>query len=100
VGSFLPIDRVSGNWESRLQDVEGGIRQRAGHAGRCPSRAFLDRQADDSNHAKPGYRGQGDWANQLEANKQAFALAFVQRAGFPTSNDATTFVNTLFANAG
>ncbi len=44
--------------------------------------------------------GQGDWANQLEANKQAFALAFVQRAGFPTSNDATTFVNTLFANAG
>ncbi len=44
--------------------------------------------------------GQGDWANQLEANKQAFALGFVQRAGFPASADATTFVNTLFANAG
>ena len=44
--------------------------------------------------------GQGDWANQLEANKQAFALAFVQRANFPTSTDPTTFVNTLFANAG
>ncbi len=44
--------------------------------------------------------GQGDWANQLEANKQAFALAFVQRAGFPTSTDPTAFVNTLFANAG
>ena len=43
---------------------------------------------------------QGDWANQLEQNKQAFALAFVQRAGFPTSTDPTTFVNTLFANAG
>jgi len=44
--------------------------------------------------------GQGDWANQLEANKQAFALSFVQRAGFPSSTDPTTFVNTLFANAG
>jgi len=43
---------------------------------------------------------QGDWANQLEQNKQVFALAFVQRVGFPTSTDATTFVNTLFANTG
>jgi hypothetical protein len=43
---------------------------------------------------------QGDWANQLEQNKQAFALAFVQRAGFPTATDAGTFVDTLVRNTG
>jgi hypothetical protein len=47
--------------------------------------------------------GQGDWQAQLEANKQAFALAYVQRAqfqtmyaGMPTSN----YVQTLFSNTG
>src|SRR5207245_7541857 len=44
--------------------------------------------------------GQGDWANQLEANKQAFALSFVQRAGFPAATDAATFVDRLVANTG
>jgi hypothetical protein len=47
--------------------------------------------------------GVGDWQNQLEANKQAFALAFVQRAAFQQAHggqDATTYVNSLFANAG
>jgi hypothetical protein len=46
---------------------------------------------------------QGDWQNQLEANKQAFALAFVQRSNFQSahgSQDAATYVNSLFANAG
>jgi hypothetical protein len=47
--------------------------------------------------------GVGDWQNQLEANKQAFALAFVQRSNFQAAHgaqDATTYVNSLFANAG
>ncbi len=44
--------------------------------------------------------GQRNWQANLEANKQAFALAFVQRAGFPTDNDPTTFVNNLFGRAG
>jgi PA domain len=47
--------------------------------------------------------GQGDWQNQLEANKQAFALAFVQRAPFQAahgSQDANAYVNSLFANTG
>jgi hypothetical protein len=44
--------------------------------------------------------GQGNWQAQLEANKQAFALAFVQRPGFPAQSDAASFVDNLFANAG
>jgi len=48
--------------------------------------------------------GQGNWQAQLEANKQAFALAFVQRARFQqiygNLNDANTYVQTLFTIAG
>lgn len=44
--------------------------------------------------------GQGNWQANLEANKQAFALSFVQRAGFPNQSDAAAFVDNLFANTG
>jgi Calx-beta domain len=48
--------------------------------------------------------GQGNWQQQLAANKSAFALAFVQRADFlaryPDSTSASAFVNALDANAG
>src|ERR1051326_6611990 len=44
--------------------------------------------------------GQGNWQANLEANKQAFALSFVQRAGFPNQTDPAAFVDNLFANAG
>src|SRR5437588_8022984 len=47
--------------------------------------------------------GQGNWQAQLETNKQAFALAFVQRSAFQTAHagqDAATYVNSLFTNAG
>ncbi|MDT7809807.1 MAG: hypothetical protein QOJ70_3620 [Acidobacteriota bacterium] len=47
--------------------------------------------------------GQGNWQSQLEANKQAFALKFVQRpefvAKYPTTLTPTQFVDALFANA-
>ncbi len=47
--------------------------------------------------------GQGDWQTQLENNKQAFALAFVQRAAFQSAHgaqNAATYVDSLFTNAG
>jgi hypothetical protein len=48
--------------------------------------------------------GQGDWQQQLEANKQAFALDFVGRqrfaAAFPTTMTPAQFVDALFQNAG
>ena len=46
----------------------------------------------------------GNWQAQLEANKQAFTLAFVQRsdflAAFPNSMSATDFVTQLNTRAG
>jgi hypothetical protein len=48
--------------------------------------------------------GQGNWQQQLEDNKQAFALEFVQRQrfadAFPSSLSADQFVRRLNANAG
>jgi N-acetylneuraminic acid mutarotase len=47
--------------------------------------------------------GQGDWQTQLENNKQAFALAFVQRAQFQmiyADIDAGIYVQMLFNKAG
>lgn len=47
--------------------------------------------------------GIGNWQQQLENNKQAFAAAFVQRpvftAAYPTGFSPAQFVDTLFANA-
>jgi hypothetical protein len=46
----------------------------------------------------------GNWQQQLEANKQAFALRFVQRpeflARYPATLSPTQFVDALNANAG
>lgn len=48
--------------------------------------------------------GIGDWQAQLEANKQAYAVAFVQRpefiAAFPNSMTADQFVTKVDTNAG
>ncbi|HJX90789.1 MAG TPA: S8 family serine peptidase [Pyrinomonadaceae bacterium] len=48
--------------------------------------------------------GIGDWQGQLEANKQAFTLAFVQQprflAAFPNSMTATDIVNQMTSHAG
>jgi pimeloyl-ACP methyl ester carboxylesterase len=47
---------------------------------------------------------QGNWQQQLETNKQAFTLEFVQRAryitAFPTTMTPAQFVDKLFSNAG
>ena len=48
--------------------------------------------------------GVGNWQAQLDANKKAFALAFVQRPAFlnryPAVTSAAAFVDSLNANAG
>lgn len=47
---------------------------------------------------------QGNWQQQLESNKQAFTLEFVQRSrfmtAFPTTMTPAQFVDKLFSNAG
>jgi hypothetical protein len=47
--------------------------------------------------------GQGDWQAQLETNKQAFALAFVQRTAFQSlyaGKNAADYVSSLFGHTG
>ena len=48
--------------------------------------------------------GVGNWQAQIDANKKAFVLAFVQRPGFlaryPAITSPTAFVDALNANAG
>ena len=48
--------------------------------------------------------GVGQWQKQLDDNKNAYALAFVQRADFvashPTSQSAAAYVDGLFSTAG
>ncbi|HEX3281111.1 MAG TPA: hypothetical protein VHR36_07755 [Pyrinomonadaceae bacterium] len=59
----------------------------------------------DMNQVRNGVQvGIGNWAQQLEANKTAYATDFVQRARFtsayPTSLSPSAFVTQLFAAAG
>ena len=47
--------------------------------------------------------GRGDWAQELESNKQAFVNAWVERPAFRAAYDRlanATFVDTLISNAG
>jgi len=65
---------------------------------------FLDFLKDTQQIGKGVQVGVGNWQAQLEANKQAYALAFVQRAdfltAFPNSMTAQQFVDKLNTNAG
>jgi hypothetical protein len=59
----------------------------------------------DMNQIRSGVQvGIGNWAQQLEANKTAFAADFVQRSRFttayPTSLTPSDFVTQLFSKAG
>jgi hypothetical protein len=65
---------------------------------------FTDFLRDSQQIAQGVQVGVGNWQAQLEANKQAFTLAFVQRseflAAFPNTMTATQFVDQLNTNAG
>jgi hypothetical protein len=65
---------------------------------------FTDFLRDSQQIAQGVQVGVGNWQAQLEANKQAFTLAFVQRseflAAFPNAMTAMQFVDQLNTNAG
>jgi len=65
---------------------------------------FLNFLRDQQQIGKGIQVGVGNWQAQLEANKQAYVLAFVQRSDFmtayPNSMSATDFVAKLNTNAG
>ncbi|PYS68015.1 MAG: hypothetical protein DMF69_21420 [Acidobacteria bacterium] len=65
---------------------------------------YLDFLKDSQQIGKDVQVGIGPWEATLEANKQAYTLAFVQRpeflAAFPNSMTAQAFVDRLVANTG
>jgi hypothetical protein len=65
---------------------------------------FLDFLRDSQRIGQGVQVGIGDWQAQLEANKQAYVLAFVQRsdfqAAYPSSSTAAQIVDQMNANAG
>jgi hypothetical protein len=65
---------------------------------------FLNFLRDQQQIGKGVQVGVGDWQAQLEANKQAYVLAFVQRAEFlttyPNTMTATEIVSKLNTNTG
>ncbi len=65
---------------------------------------FLDFLKDTQQIGKNVQVGVGNWEQQLETNKQAYVLAFVQRtdflAAFPNAMTAQQFVDKLDFNAG
>jgi hypothetical protein len=65
---------------------------------------FNDFMIDTQNIQKSVQVNVGDWEAQLEANKQAYMLAFVQRddfkGAFPNNMTAQEFVDKLKTNAG
>jgi hypothetical protein len=75
--------------------------------GNLPGRPVPVRRADFLNDTRAIGSGVvvnvGDWRAQLEANKNAYALAFVRRAdfqaAFPATMTGAEFVDRLFANA-
>jgi uncharacterized repeat protein (TIGR01451 family) len=66
--------------------------------------AFADFLKETQQLGKDVQVGIGNWQAQLEANKQAYALLFVQRSdfltAFPNSMSAQQFVDKLDTNAG
>lgn len=69
-----------------------------------PALPFTDFLRDTQQIGKGVQVGIGPWREQLEANKQAYALAFVQRpdfqAAFPSTMSSAAFVQKLIDNAG
>ena len=86
---------------------KGQVSQRFSVGGICRRQGFesLQRFAIAAQELGQGVVvNQGDWQKQLDDNKNAFMLDFVQRTGFadayPNSLTPAEFVNRLFANAG
>jgi hypothetical protein len=96
---FLSIEfQDTGNLVYKMW--KAGFRNVAGTPVAVRRASFLQDSQTIQNSPNKIIVGQGNWQANLEANKQAFALSFVQRAGFPSQSDAASFVGNLFANAG
>lgn len=85
-------------------DGDGTSTSPAPHQLKVPIVRFSEFLTDTQQIGQGVIVGQGNWQQQLEDNKAAFALGFVQRsrftAAFPTTQTPAQFVDRLFLNAG
>ncbi len=91
-------------YKASFGDAVGTSTIGAPHQFPVPAVRFQDFLPDTQQIGQGVRVGIGDWQQQLESNKQAFAAAFVQRpafmAAYPTSLSPAVFVDMLFTNAG
>jgi hypothetical protein len=102
---FLSIEfQETGYLVERIYKTAYGDVTSPGVTGNVPVIRLNEFLADTQEIGRGVVVGQGTWQEQLEANKQAFALAFVQRArfaaAFPSTMTAAQFVDKLAQNAG
>lgn len=91
-------------YKASFGDVNGTSVLNGAHQIKVPVVRFRELLRDSQEIGMGVVVGQGNWEQQLEANKNAFAAAFVQRgqfpATFPTTMTPEQFVNKLFQNTG
>ncbi len=91
-------------YKASFGDANGTSNIGGSHPLQVPVVRFLDFLPDTQQIGQGVRVGIGDWQQQLENNKQAFAAGFVQRQAFVnahgTSLTPAAFVDRLFSNAG
>ncbi len=91
-------------YKASFGDVNGTSVLNGPHQIKVPVVRFRELLRDSQEIGQGVIVGQGNWAQQLESNKDAFAAAFVQRGQFPTVFPTTMtpqqFVDKLFQNTG
>ena len=100
-GTGYLVERI---YKASYGDVTGSSTFPNAHQLSVPIVRFSDFLPDTQEIGRGVVVGQGNWQQQLENNKQAFTLEFVQRSrfitAFPTSMTPAQFVDKLFLNAG
>jgi len=95
------VERI---YKAAYGDATGTSTLPALHSLPVPIVRFNELNSDTQKIGQGVVVGEGNWAQILEANKEAFTTEFVQRArfvtAFPSTMTAAQFVDTLNANAG
>lgn len=95
------VERI---YKASFGDGDGSSTFPSAHQLKVPIVRFNEFLADTQQIQQGVIVGQGNWQQQLDVNKAAFALGFVQRSRFSaallTSMTPANFVDQLFMNAG
>jgi hypothetical protein len=95
------VERI---YKVAYSDTNGNSTLNGSHSLSVPIVKFNEFLADAQEIGQGVVVGQGNWQQNLEANKQAFTQEFVQRSRFtnayPVSITPSSFATQLFSNAG